>query len=291
MTSIATCLPMLLATTGQVAPVPAPAVAEMQLRTINHRYVNAFAVADGAYVDELVADDFLLMPATGDWIERARHVEMMREIAVSGAVSYDQVRVRLFGTVALLHGVFESSGDQRPLTRARYTDVYHWNGASWRLVNAQFTALRDGVSKEQYVGEVRAIAPWQGRDPSGDERDVLSELNADYVRAFREADVSWYDAHLAADYVVINSDGSLHDRARALTEFARPSFALHMRSFPVDKVRIRRFDDIALIHAENAYVLKDGRNGVNRYTDVWRRQQDGRWLCVAAHITTFRAPG
>ena len=50
------------------------------------------------------------------------------------------------------------------------------------------------------------------------------------------------------------------------------------------------FGDIALIHAENAYERKDRRRGVNRYTDIWRKQADGRWLCIAAHITTHKAP-
>ena len=62
-----------------------------------------------------------------------------------------------------------------------------------------------------------------------------------------------------------------------------------MKSFPVDKVSIRRFDDVALIHAENAYELKDGRKGVSRYTDIWQKQ-NGRWRCVAAHITVHKAP-
>jgi ketosteroid isomerase-like protein len=64
-----------------------------------------------------------------------------------------------------------------------------------------------------------------------------------------------------------------------------------MQSFPVDKVRIRRFGDVALIHAENAYQMKDGRSGVSRYTDIWQKQANGRWLCIAAHITPHKAPG
>ena len=115
-------------------------------------------------------------------------------------------------------------------------------------------------------------------------------LNENYVNAFREADAAWYDRHLAPDYVVVYGDGSFHDRASALADFAKPTFATSIRSFPVGDVRIRRFGDVALIHAENAYELKDGRRGVSRYTDIWHKQ-DGRWRCVAAHITVHRAPG
>jgi hypothetical protein len=71
--------------------------------------------------------------------------------------------------------------------------------------------------------------------------------------------------------------------------FAQPTFTNTMRSFPVGRVTAQRFHAVALIHAENAYELKDGRKGVSRYRDIWRKQ-DGRWLCIAAHITVLQAP-
>ncbi len=290
MTNIFASLIVPVAAVAHAAPVPAPAIAEAQLRAINHRFVNAFAVADGEYIDKLTATDFLLTSTTGDWIERAQHVERMRNASVNGSVSYDDVSVRLFGSVAVLHGVFDATATMERSRAVRCTDVYHWNGSNWRLVNAQNTALRDGVAKLQHTGKAPVATPWQGADPSAGDDDVaLRMLNANYVRAFRDADVAWYDAHLSNDYGVINSDGSFHDRARALAEFAKPVFATSIRSFPVDKVRVRRFDDVALIHAENDFELKDGRKGINRYTDIWHKQPDGRWRCVAAHITTFKA--
>jgi ketosteroid isomerase-like protein len=62
-----------------------------------------------------------------------------------------------------------------------------------------------------------------------------------------------------------------------------------MKSFPVTNVAIRRFGDVALIHAENPYERTDGRKGANRYTDIWHKR-DGRWLCVAAHVTRHKLP-
>jgi ketosteroid isomerase-like protein len=289
------CVPFTLsvmAASISAAPVPAPAIAEAQLRAINHRFVNAFAFADSAYIDALTAKDFQLISNSGDWIDRAKHVEMMRQPLVSGGLSYDDVRVRLFGSVALLHGVFETVTESGTVAvrRVRYTDVYHWNGARWLLVSAQNTPMRDGVATSTLKGTAPATARWQGTGPAGDEAIVLRQLNENYVRAFRESDVAWYDAHLTPDYIVISSDGSVSDRAKALADFAKPIFANNMRTFPVGDVRIRRFDDIAIIHAENAYELKDGRKGVSRYTDIWHKQTDGRWMCVAAHITAHKVP-
>jgi ketosteroid isomerase-like protein len=283
---------IMLSTIGAAfaSPVKSPANAEGQLRAINHRFVNSFAVADHDFINALTANDFCMIGNGGDWRDRTQHIEAMKIVTFTGGLSYDDVRVRLFGTVALLHGVFEAIASDGAPRRVRYTDVYHWNGAQWLLVGAQNTSVRDGVAKYLVNGATPQFTNWQGGYPVGDDHEVLRELNDSYVRAFREANVAWYDAHISSDYVVTSSDGSFNDRAKALENFAKPTFATQMRSFPVDGVRIRRFDDVAIIHAENAYELKDGRKGVSRYTDIWVTQSDGRWQCVAAHITTHKSP-
>jgi hypothetical protein len=276
---------------AHAAPLPSPALAQAQLRAVNDRFVNGVAIANDEHIDALAAQDFLLTSVNGDWIDRAQYIASRDKRTKDRVVSHDDVRVRLFGSVALLQGVFETTSYDAKTTRVRYTNVYHWKGKNWRLVSAQNTAMRQGVAKSQVVGVAPAIRQWEGEDAGGDDDVVLRVLNANYVRAFRDADVAWYNAHLSDDYTVTSSDGSLHDRAKALADFARPVFATSLRSFPVDNVRIRRFDDVALIHAENNFELKDGRKGVSRYTDIWRKQSSGRWQCIAAHITTKKAVG
>jgi ketosteroid isomerase-like protein len=266
----------------------APPQPEAALRALNHRFVDAFRAADVDFIDELTDADFVLTAQNGEWLDRNAHIDSMRTARSPRGASYDDVSVRLFGDVAVLHGVFIAPLAHDGVARVRYTDVYRWTGQAWRLVSAQNTAVADGVDTALQRGLIPSHAAWTGHDPQGDDIDVLHELNARYVKAFRDSDAAWYDAHLAPDYVVINSDGSYHDRADALALFARPTFATYLRSFPVDKVTIRRFGDIALIHAENAYERKDGRTGVSRYTDIWHKR-DGAWQCVAAHITTWKA--
>jgi uncharacterized protein (TIGR02246 family) len=273
--------------TALASPPPAPELAEAQLRSINHRFVDAFVRPNFEFMAALVDVNFVRTTSTGEWEGRDPFVETFRQPAGLAGASYDDVRVRVYGSVALVHAVFEGlSADGRTL-KVRYTDVYRWDGDAWRLVSGQNTVLRDGVPVVLQTGTKAAHKPWSGKDPTGEDLAVLRALNESYVDAFRRADVSWYDAHLAPDYVVVSSDGALKDRAAALADFAEPVFAESMRSFPVDKVNIRLFGDVAVIHAENAFELKDGRSGVSRYTDIWHKQ-DGRWQCIAAHLTPRR---
>jgi ketosteroid isomerase-like protein len=268
--------------------LPCPALAEAQLRAINQRFVNACVIPDSAFMEALVADDFLMIDRRGEWVDRATCIRQMAQAPGIDGASYEDLRVRLFGPVALLHGVFRAfKGTQ--VTRVRYTDVYQWDGRAWRLVSGENTTMGPTVPVPLQTGTEPVHAPWQGLDPVGADLEVLHEINANYVRSFRECDVGWYAAHMAPDYVAAQSDGSLHDRALALARFAEPTFATQMKSFPVDDVRIRLFGDVALIHAENAYELKDGRKGAARYTDIWVRRSNG-WMCLAAHITPFKSP-
>jgi ketosteroid isomerase-like protein len=275
--------------TADAAPVPPLEVAEAQLRAINHRFVNSVVDANGALMEALTGDDFLLTERDGSWVGRAGFLAKVRQPSPLEGASYEDLRVRLFGPVAIVHAVFQTAREQGDPEKLRYTDVYVWNGVMWQLVSAQNTPIKDKVAVRLQNGTEPAHAQWRGEDPTGDDSTVLRTLNENYVKAFREADVAWYDAHLAPDYLVVSGDGSFHDRAGALADFAKPSFAMYIKTFPVDKVNIRRFDDVALIHAENAYELKDGRKGVSRYTDIWHKQ-DGQWRCIAAHITVHTRP-
>lgn len=264
-------------------------LARAQLRAINHRTVHALVAPDADFIDALADDDFRFTASDGEWVDRAAYLARMRSPTLRGA-SCEGLRVRLYGPAALVQGTVQTPLDEGVVARFRYSDVYVRRGAAWRLVNSQHTVARAGVPTSPRPGVAPPHVPWTGQDPTGDELAVLQELNAQYVQAYRAADVAWYDAHFAPDYNAVQDDGTLSDRAAALARFAQASYARTMRAFPVDQVSVRRFGDLALIHAENAYTLKDGREGVARYTDIWHRQSEGRWLCVSAHITGHRAP-
>jgi uncharacterized protein (TIGR02246 family) len=278
-----------VATAAPDSPVPKLELAEIQLRAMNHRFVNLDIDPDGRLLDGLTGEDFLLTDRDGTWHDRAGFLARARRRTPQPGASVEDMRVRLFGPVALVHAVFAASAGDGRFARVRYTDVHVWADTTWRLVSVQDTSLQDAVAVPQQSGIASAHAMWPGQDPIGNDLAVLHALNQNYVKAFREADAAWYDAHLAPDFVVISGNGSFHDRAAALANFARPAIAAQFRSFPVDRVNLRRFDDVALLHAENAYELKDNRKGVSRYTDIWHKR-DGRWLCIAAHITVHEAP-
>lgn len=258
--------------------------AQSQVLATHARVVAARARPDAAALHALAGPDLFMIAADGSWHDREGALEHTWTGGPPRASATRDLQVRLFGDVALVHGLLEAAP-----ARWRQSAVYQRSGGAWRLVGLQETPLKDPADTAMHRGVAPAVAPVARRAPAADDDAELRALNAAYVDAFRRADVAWYAAHLAPDYLVVFGDGSLHDRGDALADFADPVFERSIRRFPVDAVRVRRFGDVALVHAENAYELKDGRRGINRYTDVWVKR-DGRWSCVAAHITVHRPP-
>lgn len=111
--------------------------------------------------------------------------------------------------------------------------------------------------------------------------ETLEVLNKGYVDAVQNSDVRWFDEQLAPDFLNSNPDGTLVDRAGFLDRIARPA---GVKDLAPQEVKIRLMGDFAIIHARTVYRTSDGRAGAGRYTDIWARR-NGRWLCVAAHVT------
>ena len=110
---------------------------------------------------------------------------------------------------------------------------------------------------------------------------ILHELNHNYVRSVDQADVHWFDQHLAADFMNTNPDGTVIDRAAFLAQIGRGSPVKDIREHDVT---IRLFDDFSVIKARTSYKKPDGSAGAGWYTDDWQLRPEG-WRCVSAHVS------
>jgi ketosteroid isomerase-like protein len=122
-----------------------------------------------------------------------------------------------------------------------------------------------------------------GGKPMSDaiDRDLLEQLNRDYIASVQNGDVRRFDQILAPEFYCSNPDGSLVDRAGFLAQTARP---VTISGLAAKDVLIRLYGDVAIIHARTAYRTADGDAKSGRYTDVWARH-GGIWLAVSAHVT------
>jgi ketosteroid isomerase-like protein len=113
------------------------------------------------------------------------------------------------------------------------------------------------------------------------DHDILVKLNHEYVKSVQDRDVAWFDANLSPDFLNTNSDGSLSDRKSFLDQIGRGT---GIAKITEEDAVIRIVGDFAIIHAATVFTLPSGVSGRGRYTDIWSKQ-NGRWICVAAHVT------
>jgi len=108
----------------------------------------------------------------------------------------------------------------------------------------------------------------------------LHRLNAQYIRAFVDADVAWYDEHLSADFTCSLADGRRIGKAEFLERIAAGPGVTEVS---YDEVDVRPLGEVALVHGVTHY-SRGGSAASTRYTDVWLRR-GGCWLAVAAQLT------
>ena len=118
-------------------------------------------------------------------------------------------------------------------------------------------------------------------EPNKSDVRTLQQLNQEYVDAFMNADVEWYRAHLAEDFVCVESDGSVLDKAQFLSNTVKGPDVVEYKLHEVD---IRIYGDAALVRATGVWIREDGSMGMSRYTDVYIRISS-EWKAVSAQIT------
>jgi ketosteroid isomerase-like protein len=111
--------------------------------------------------------------------------------------------------------------------------------------------------------------------------ETLLLLNEQYISASLSGDVEWYDAHLADDFVCIESDGSVFDKTAFLHMTRKGS---DLSEYRLDAVDVRFYGDVALVRASGSWTAKNGTPGVSRYVDVYVRSGE-KWKAVSAQIT------
>ena len=109
----------------------------------------------------------------------------------------------------------------------------------------------------------------------------IRTLNEQYVQASLAGDVEWYRAHLADEFVCIESDGSVLDKDAFLQMTAKGS---ELAEYRLDEVEVKFYGEVALVRATGKWTAKNGAPGMSRYVDVYVQSGDD-WQTVSAQIT------
>ena len=118
-------------------------------------------------------------------------------------------------------------------------------------------------------------------EPDQSDLATLKRLNQEYVDAFMNADVDWYQEHLTEDFVCVESDGSVLNKTDFLANTVKGPDVIDYKLHEVD---VRIYGNAALVRATGVWIKEEGSMGMSRYTDVYIRTNN-EWKAVSAQIT------
>jgi ketosteroid isomerase-like protein len=119
------------------------------------------------------------------------------------------------------------------------------------------------------------------------EEDAVLRLEEEFSRAIIKNDAGAVERFLADDWIIIDPDGSIIDRARFLGVIE--SGVLTHEMMESENTRVRIYGNAAIVTALTTTKGKFSGQAFTtqeRATDVFVKQ-NGRWLCALSQLTRF----
>lgn len=126
-----------------------------------------------------------------------------------------------------------------------------------------------------------------GQSSNADETTLIL-INRQFIRNFLNNDTVEHNKIIhPSNFVFIGTNGKLLDRNEYMHAWAHGYDKTTMPEFDLEEIRVRIFDNMALIVAKTKdKKIKDGAyvTGETRYTDTYVKE-NGEWKCVQVQLT------
>ena len=109
------------------------------LRTLNLDYIRSVQHGDVQRFDEILAEDFLCSNPDGSLVDKRGFLEQTARPVTIADLQIDDVRIRLFGKVAIIHARTSYRTAAGETRSGRYTDVWARRDGTWLAVSAHVT--------------------------------------------------------------------------------------------------------------------------------------------------------
>ena len=113
------------------------------LRDLNGHYIHSVVHSDVARFTEILAEDFLCTNPDGSLVDKP---QFLRQTAVPVSFTdfdVDDLRIRVLGDVAIIHGKTRFALKDGRRGRGQYTDVWEKRQGRWLAVSAHVTRVMD----------------------------------------------------------------------------------------------------------------------------------------------------
>jgi ketosteroid isomerase-like protein len=112
---------------------------EALLSALNQGYIRAVRTSDVEWFEQHLAEDFVNSNPDGTLSDRAAFLEHVAKPIAVKEFACEDVRIRMLGDVAIVHGrTTYRKADGQPAA-GRYTDIWARRGGLWLCVAAHVT--------------------------------------------------------------------------------------------------------------------------------------------------------
>ena len=108
------------------------------LRQLNRDYLRSAEMSDVRWYDENLAEDFLASNPDGSIIDRTAFLKRVATPYPGSNLEAVDVRIRIFGTLALIHAGFRYRKPDGQMGSGRYTYVYARRKGRYICVSVHF---------------------------------------------------------------------------------------------------------------------------------------------------------
>src|SRR6187455_2050736 len=111
--------------------LPAMANDVATLTELNDAYLESVKMGDVERFREILADDFLCSAADGSVLDKTQFIELTAGPRTLRYLGGTDIRIRLFGDVAIIHAATTYTTMEGREGRGRYTDVWAKRDGVW----------------------------------------------------------------------------------------------------------------------------------------------------------------
>jgi ketosteroid isomerase-like protein len=109
------------------------------LQALNRDYINSVQSGDVGRFNELLAEDYYCSNPDGSFVDRNGFLEQTAKPVTIANLRAENVLIRFFGDIAIIHGRTSYDMPGGPQAHGRYTDVWAREGNTWKTVSAHVT--------------------------------------------------------------------------------------------------------------------------------------------------------
>lgn len=126
------------------------------------------------------------------------------------------------------------------------------------------------------------MAEQAGAKPGSPVAKALIDLEQQWVTASKASNGDALAALLSDDFVALDSDGSMHNKAAVVARTKKAKWATN----EIADLKVMLHGDSAIVTGSWTGKGTDGNgktvNATERWTDTWVKMADGKWRCVAS---------